>query len=700
MAEEGHVGTAERGGWIATTLLCVGLLIVVHAIHPAASAANERLLPDNLEESARCVAYQLPRRHVRRLPFDDVIASRALSLYLDSLDSEHCYFLAADIASFTKDERQLDNFVIDGDLVFGEKVYRVFLERVSNRVAYVESLLACGFDFGEEESYQLEHGDAPWPVSREAWNELWRKKIKREFLSKLMRGDLVLRAMQSSLARDTTKEDSARSDVHVIEQAIIQRYETFVVNVRDQSREWICQKYLDAFAKAYDPHSAYMSPSTVEDFEIERMLSQVGVGLLLKAEDGAAKIVRLIPGGPADKDGRLTPGDRIIAVAQGDDDPISILHWPLHKAVRVMRGKKGTKVVLTVVPAHSESSSKRVEITRDEVKLEQQRVKEDIRDIRGSDGATRHLAAIEVPAFYVDLSAKSKKNPNYTSVTRDVEDALRSVRDKNVEGILLDLRNNGGGALLEAITMTGLFIETGPVVQIKEASRVRILPDRNPKVAWSGPLVVLVNRLSASATEILAGALQDYGRAVIVGDSMTYGMGSVQSIFSLGEGVRLGTIKVTMAEFYRLSGESTQRKGITPDIVVPSHCDAVEIGERDLPGTLPWGSIRPATYQPVHRVKPFLPELLTLSVRRRSEDFRFVVHGAQLRRFASRIRSKSVSLRLRDRLRSAADEQEMDDLRNAKAADADALILEEALHILADLVELESRGESGGADQP
>ena len=318
----------------------------------------------------------------------------------------------------------------------------------------------------------------------------------------------------------------------------------------------------------------------------------------------------------------------------------------------------------------------------------------------GSDTGERHLAVIRVPAFYVNVRAKSQDAPDYLSVSHDVENGLKVVKEGNVEGVLLDLRDNGGGALLEAIKMTGLFIETGPVVQIREAGRIRILPDSNPEIAWSGPLVALVNRLSASATEILAGTLQDYGRAVIVGDSMTHGMGSVQSIVSLGGKVRLGAIKVTMAEFYRLSGESTQRKGITPDIVIPSYFDVLEIGEAYLPGSLSSTSIQPATYQPVHRVKPFLPELLTRSVRRSSEDFRFVVHGAQLRRFASRIRSKSVSLRLRDRLRSAADEQEMDELRQAKAADAEALILEETLRILADLVELESRDESGGADQP
>ena len=378
--------TTERHVRLATTLLCVGFLIVVNAIQPAVSAPNERLLPDNMAESARRVAYQLPRRHVRRLPFDDAIASRALSLHLDSLDSEHCYFRAADIASFRKDERQLDDLLKKGDLAFVERVHRVFVERLKDRAAYVETLRANGFDFDRDESYLRDRASAPWAVNQEAWNELWRKKIKSEFLSELVAGDLVLPAMRSSLARDTTGADRSSNAVRAIWRVIVKRYGTISTMAQGRSREWICEKYLDCFAKAYDPHSAYISPSTLEDFDIEMKLSQVGIGLILKSEDGAARIVRIIPGGPADKDGRLTPGDSIIAVSQGDGKPVSILYWPLDKAVRLMRGEKGSKVILTVVPAGalSDSMTKRIEITRDEVKIQEQRVKVDTRRIRGS----------------------------------------------------------------------------------------------------------------------------------------------------------------------------------------------------------------------------------------------------------------------------------------------------------------------------
>ena len=480
------------------------------------------------------------------------------------------------------------------------------------------------------------------------------------------------------------------------EEFIKERYAQFLGILEDSDSKWVLQKYLSAFARSYDPHCDYMSPETSEDFDIDMKLSLVGIGAMLRPEDGTAKIVSLVPGGPADSDtskNHLRPGDKIIGVGQGNEEIVSIRHWPLYKAVRIIRGKKGSKVVLKVIPATdpSGSTTKKVVLIRDEVKLEAREAKSKIKTVDDVDGTAYKLGVIELPAFYADMQGR-RANPNYKSSSRDISKILREMREKDVDGIVLDLRNNGGGSLIEAVMMTGLFIKSGPTVQVRERRNISILPDNNPTIAYSGPLVVLVNRLSASASEILAAALQDYGRAVIVGDSKTHGKGSVQTILRMNRDASMGKLKVTNALFYRISGGSTQLRGVKPDIVVSSPYDFMEFGEDFLPNPMEWSTIRTAIYSPFGDLTDIIPEVAELSKKRRETDGPFIAYTKLLKRIEVASSEESLSLNLETRRSKATAEKELLDIQNKLMEqgqdddEANDIVETEALNILVDLI--------------
>ncbi len=462
--------------------------------------------------------------------------------------------------------------------------------------------------------------------------------------------------------------------------------------IEDNDETWVTESYLTAFARAFDPHTDFMSPNNMEDFEINMKLSLQGIGAILSNEDGAAKIERLIAGGPAEQDGRLQPGDKIIAVAQGDEESVDVLHWPLYKTVRLIRGDKGTKVVLTVIPASDQNSISLIDIIRDEVKLEEQAAKGELRTITGDDGAEKKVGVITLPDFYSDF--KGGGNSESTSCTRDVERLLNELVADGAEGIILDLRNNGGGSLPESISLTGLFIETGPVVQVRDRRRVRALTDRDPSITYDGPLVVLVNRLSASASEIVAGALQDYGRAIIVGDSKTHGKGTVQTLTNLSSAnPQLGSVKVTTASFYRIAGGSTQIRGVTPDIVIPSFTETLEVGEDLLENALPYSTVDQMSYRIWKETDGIIPELEQKSLARRSTDPRFTSFSDLLQRSRERQESETITLELEKRRELAASEKELRkqiEEINPDTGKKDDLILSEALNIMGDLIMVES----------
>lgn len=688
----------------------------------ACSASTNKLVspePHYAQIAAR-VARRLPREHLTHAPLDDMIAARTWTNYLAALDYDRVYFMRSDIERFLHQRGELDNQLAEGDVSFAYDVFNLFKKRVLSRQAYVEGLLDGAFNLEQDEDYVWRRKDLPWVADEDEWNDVWRRRTKNEYVR-----EMVARTLAKTTRREvsSTNEPPAVADAPPVAEppsvpeAILNRHRQAVTIFNDSDSEWVLQKYLSAFAHAYDPHSDYMSPSTVEDFNIEMRLSLVGIGALLRPEDGTAKIVRLIPGGPAARDARehrLRPGDKIIAVAQGDGEPVDIRHWPLYKAVRIIRGEEGTTVVLTVIPASDPTgvTTKEVDLVRDQVKLEEQAAQLRTEEVRpgGSEQEPVTLGVISLPTFYANMKVTSRRNPAYRSAAQDVEKLLRKAGEDGVQGVLLDLRNNGGGSLLEAIRMTGLFIRTGPTVQVRESGGITVLPDRNPAVSYAGPLVVLVNRLSASASEILAGALQDYGRAIIVGDSKTHGKGTVQAIRPLGFDDRLGSIKTTSSIFYRITGNSTQLKGVIPDIVISSPYDYMELGEDHLPNPLPWSSVEPTLYATVADLGPVVEHLTERSEARRQNGERFSAYRKFLHRVRAANETTRLPLQLEKRLAMAKVERELSELQRSLAANGrespeeenprqNDLVLDEALRVLADLAALQGR-EATAADMP
>jgi carboxyl-terminal processing protease len=478
--------------------------------------------------------------------------------------------------------------------------------------------------------------------------------------------------------------------------SVRERYKQYQLLIENNfDKETVLERYLSAFTHSYDPHSDYLSPRGVEDFDINMSLSLVGIGAMLRSEDGMAKITQLIAGGPAEQDGRLLAGDKIIAVAQGDQEPVSILYWPLSKAVRLIRGEKGTKVVLTIIPADDASGArtKTIDLIRDEVKLEAQAAKGEVREFTETNGVPYRIGVLTLPEFYADFEAARNGDSSARRASTDVRRILGEFATNHLDGVILDLRNNGGGSLTEAIDIAGLFIPVGPVVQVREQRGVAVLPDGDPDTVYAGPLVVLVNRLSASASEIVAAALQDYGRAVIVGDSKTHGKGTVQTVYPLSKLTdELGSIKVTTASFYRIAGGSTQLKGVVPDIVLPSLYDSLEIGEEYLPHALPWSQVRSAYYRPwFESVKPAILEIKALSTSRMTNNPAFTTFLARRVRIRDRMNNPEVSLKISDRTTEIVAEKEMEKLQDEELqgdkADKEDPILDEALNITADLAD-------------
>jgi carboxyl-terminal processing protease len=662
----------------------------------APAAPQEDSLPTG--RIAARMADRLPRIHLNRDELNDSIATNALSLFIDSLDYDHSFFLASDIAEFQLQATNLDNQIIAGDTGFAQTVFSRFKERVTNRVAFVNRLMDQGFDLGTEETYRWKRDTAPWPADTGEWDDLWRKKVKNDYVARVA----AMEAGVDDEDEETTNTVATAKPAEILspEKAVRERYKQYQLLIESNfDSETVLQRYLSSFTHSYDPHSDYLSPRSVEDFDINMSLSLVGIGATLRSEDGAAKIMQLIAGGPAEQDGRLQAGDKIIAVAQGDKPPVSILYWPLSKAVRIIRGEKGTKVVLTVIPADDATGTrtKLIDLVRDEVKLEAQAAKGEVKEIIGTNGVPRRIGVLTLPEFYADFEATRKGDAEARRASTDVRRFLNEFATNRLDGVILDLRNNGGGSLTEAIDITGLFIPVGPVVQVREQRGVSVLPDGDPDSSYNGPLVVLVNRLSASASEIVAAALQDYGRAVIVGDSKTHGKGTVQTVYPLSKlNEDLGSLKVTTASFYRIAGGSTQLKGVIPDVVLPSLYDALEIGEDSLPHALPWSQVRSAYYRPwIDSVKPAIPELLKNSAERISTNPAFTVLMTRRDQIRKRMETPEVSLKLSDRVGEITAEKELEKLQDEtmvgdKTKKEDPT-LDEALNIVSDLASLAGR---------
>lgn len=659
---------------------------------PKVEVVEEAPLP--VDRIARGVADRLPRTHLNRIRFDGQIATNAVMLFIEMLDYDRTYFLASDVEEFQEMGTQLHEQVRAGDASFAHTVVDRFRERVNDRVEVAYELLDREMDLesGGTWIWRRRDAGAPWAADQEEWDDLWRRKIKNEVISRLA---AIEAAEELDEDLDQELEESEAPDPV---EAVRERYKQFRLLIENNyDDEMVLQRYLSAFARSYDPHSDYLSPRNVEDFDIQMRLSLVGIGATLRSEDGAAKVIQLIAGGPAERDGRLQPGDKIIAVGQGDEEPVSILHWPLSKAVRQIRGEKGTRVVLRVIPVEDTTGlrTRTIDLIRDEVKLEEQAAKASRRELVSPDGTEWNFGVITLPEFYADFTAVRNRDEDARRASTDVRALLEEFRTNRVDGVVLDLRNNGGGSLAEAVEIAGFFIPLGPIVQVREHRGVTVLPDSDPVTVYSGPLVVLVNRMSASASEIVAAALQDYGRAVIVGDSKTHGKGTVQTVYPLSRSdTDLGSLKVTTAGFYRIAGGSTQLKGVTPDVVLPSLYDALEIGEEFLPNPLPWSQVRPAWFRPwYHPVGPMIPELVRCSAERIEDNELFGPFLARRDRIRRRMEMAEVSLNLSDRIRQIQIEKELESLHDEitepdEDEEKDDLILDEALQILRDLASL------------
>ena len=575
----------------------------------------------------------LEREHFLRRPIDDEIARRWFSIFLEALDPMKVYFLKGDVDGFMQRRDSLDDLVKRGDVGFAYDVFNRFLERVDSRLPLIEKLLNTPQDFTKPETMVIDRELTTWAASEAEAEDNWRKRIKY---------DLLVQKMEK------TPPEEAKDK-------LLRRYRSFAKRMHQMTADELLETYLSSLTSSLDPHTSFMSPGTLENFEIGMRLQLDGIGASLKGEDGYTTVAELVPGGAADKDGRLQKKDRVVGVGQGSDGEIvDVVDMNLNEVVKLIRGKRGTIVRLKVVPV-GQTVPKIYDITRAKIELKDSEARgEVIEDGRKPDGTPYRIGVINLPSFYMDMAGARQGHAEYKSSTRDTKRLLDEFRQKGVDCVVLDLRNNGGGSLPESISLTGLFIDTGPVVQIKDADkRVQQYDDVDPGVSWEGPLVVLTNKFSASASEIVAGAIQDYRRGLVIGDSATHGKGTVQSLLDLGRQLfqrlpnapSLGAIKITMQQFYRPSGKSTQLEGVKSDVELPSITTHLPVGESDLDHAISFDKVPPATFQSSGRVSDDVVKTLRDRSSARvggSEDFRKV--EKDIAQYKKRKDEKTVSL--------------------------------------------------------
>jgi len=533
------------------------------------------------------IVEQLRHNHFLSKVLDDDLSGEIFDNYLEQLDSGKAYLLATDVAAFEKYRQRLDDALVRGNLDPAYEMFNVFQQRQVERLQFLLAELERGLgtmDFATAEMMDVERKEASWPADTAELDRIWQQRLKAAVL--------------------TMKLNDKPLDE--IEELLTKRYRNRLKQALQTKSEDVFQLYVNAFAASYDPHTQYFSPRTSQNFNINMSLSLEGIGAVLRSDDEYTSVVELVPAGPADKSGLVKPSDRIVSVGQGDGGPlIDVVGWRLDDVVELIRGPKDSKVRLEIIPHHAEDSGTRVvTITRNTVQLEEQAAQKKILTIE-ENGMTSRIGIIEIPTFYADFKAIQQGDPNYKSTTRDVRRLIKELKAEGIDGLVVDLRNNGGGSLQEADALTGLFIPSGPTVQVKSANRrPSIYADTDNETAWDGPLAVLVNRLSASASEIFAGAIQDYERGIIIG-SQTFGKGTVQTLIPLNR----GQLKVTAAKFYRVSGKSTQHRGVIPDVAFPEIFNSEQIGESALEDAMPWDMIQPTVFDRGTGVTPLIERL-------------------------------------------------------------------------------------------
>lgn len=534
------------------------------------TAADEHL------ESTEIILHIINSYHYKKKPLDDDLSSRIFDAYLDNLDSNRSFFTQEDIDRFEKYRYELDEALSAPDLGPAYEIFRFYRKRVEERVDYALWQVERDFDFTVDEDYRFDRRESAWPENEAELDEIWRKRVKNDFLNLKL----------------------ADKDPADIRETLTKRYSRLRSSTLQLTANDVYQTFINAYTTSIEPHTAYLSPRTSENFDISMRLSLEGIGAVLRGETDYTTVQEIIPGGPADLSDELHAEDRIIGVAQDKNgEMVDVIGWRLDDVVDLIRGPKGSVVRLEILPKGTDGPSETIVLTRDKIKLEEQAAQSEI--IKLDSG--QRMGVIDVPTFYSDFAAHARGEKDYKSTTRDVRRLLKELKTENISGLIIDLRGNGGGSLSEALEFTGLFIEKGPIVQTKDSmGRIDVNRDPDPGIAYGGPLAVLVDRNSASASEIFAGAIQDYRRGIIVGEP-TFGKGTVQNIVDLNRFIRNsseehGRLKTTVAQFFRISGGSNQHKGVVPDIVFPLAGDNDEQGERGLDNALPWEEIRPATY--------------------------------------------------------------------------------------------------------
>ena len=560
------------------------LFLVSSAQAVVTTVAEEDLVPEQKHERAtEIITHIIGSYHYKNRALNDQLSASILNQYLENLDPNKNYFMADDIHRFSVYKDRLDDAIKKEDLSPAFDIFRTYRQRVSERVDYAIALLEHDFSFEEAEEYQFDRSDLEWPEDKKQINEIWRKRVKNDMLN------LRLTGKETDDYKETLRKRYQRI-----------KTSTFQLNAND-----IYQSFINAYTTSIEPHTAYFSPRISENFDISMSLSLEGIGAVLSSENDYTTIQRIIPGGPADLSKQLEAEDRIVGVAQGKGgEMVDVIGWRLDDVVDLIRGPKDTVLRLEILPKDTGPGgiNQIITLTRNKIKLEEQAAQSSIIELEESNA---RIGVINLPTFYIDFAGQARGEKNYKSTSRDVRKLIKELNQEGIEGLVIDLRGNGGGSLSEALELTGLFIKEGPIVQTKDSTgRIEINRDPDPKIAYAGPLAVLVDRNSASASEIFAGAIQDYERGLIIGEP-TFGKGTVQNVVDLsrldrGSEDDLGRLKTTIAQFFRVSGGSNQFKGVIPDIIFPTYNKDSEYGERALENALPWDQVRPAKYSKVH----------------------------------------------------------------------------------------------------
>ncbi len=627
---------------LSRLLLLTVLIISCNAQSPEKLAeengkidSNKVILPNEVHPKLNTIVTKiLTNYHYTQPMLNDSVSSMVFDNLVSSLDNNKMYFLRKDINEFEELRFSFDENLLEGNLAPAFDIFNRYKKRMNEVMNFIVQRLNHEFVYDIDEYYEPDRKETDWAVTEVELNNLWRKRLKNEMINLLLNG-----------------KDSDGA-IEVLEN----RYKTMHKYVLQYKAEDVFQLYLNSFSEAIDPHTSYFSPKTSEDFKINMSLSLEGIGAQLTPENEFTKVAKVIPGGPAFKTGQLHDNDRIVGVAQGEDGEMTdVVGWRVDDVVQLIRGKKGTLVRLKILRAGDtpDMPTDEIRIIRDKVKLEEQSAQKEIININ-EKGVNFKLGVVKVPAFYSDFEARSRGDKDFKSTTRDVRNILQELKKENVDGVIVDLRNNGGGSLQEAIDLTGLFIKYGPVVQVRNSNgSVEVGEDVDPAIVYDGPVAVMVNRNSASASEIFSGAIQDYGRGVIIGER-TFGKGTVQNLIDLNRFVpikneKLGQLKLTIAKYYRVTGSSTQRMGVIPDIIFPTEIHSSEYGESAKPTALEWDKINSAKFYKYYDISQIIPEMLTKhSFRiRRNPDFHYLLD--EIEEYRERREKKSFSLRLSER---------------------------------------------------